>query len=102
MQIKSVFRTMSLIAALAGFTACAEPVESSTAQESTSFHRAKASLHGIILSVAPSPLGCFSLEGSTFVPDPLGDSNGATISTSNCEWNAAIGQCECDVTITMQ
>lgn len=102
MQIQHVFRTVLLISALACVTGCTELVESSTDQASTSFHKAKANLRGVILSVAPSPLGCFSLEGSIFVPDPLGDSNGTTITTSNCEWNAAIGQCECDVTITMR
>jgi hypothetical protein len=102
MQIQTGFRTMLLIAAIAGAAGCAEPVESSTAQASTSFHKARANFHGVILSVAPSPMGCFSLEGTSFVADPLGDSNGATISTTNCEWNAAIGECECDVTITIQ
>lgn len=102
MQIKFFLRTISLIAALASIASCIEPVESSTDQASTSLHRAKAGLRGVILSVAPSPLGCFSLEGTSFIADPLGGSNGTTITTSDCEWNAAIGQCECTVTITVR
>jgi hypothetical protein len=104
MHIRSLLSTASLIGFVAAVAACVEPVESSTTEASTtsSLHRAKANLHGVILSVAPSPLGCFSLEGSAFIADPLGNSNGATITTSDCHWNAAIGQCECDVTIAVQ
>ena len=84
---------------LAGLAACAEQPDVNLETEEQALASARVRLHGIILSeVNPPGLGCTSLESTTFVASPFG-SGGTTITTSDCEWNAAIQECECDVVI---
>jgi hypothetical protein len=99
MQILSHSKILLLSILLAGLaTACVDEPELAT--ETQALASAKVRLHGVVLGEFPGQL-CFSLEGTTFVPDPF-TGTGTTIETSNCTWNASIQQCECDVVIRRQ
>jgi hypothetical protein len=48
------------------------------------------------------PLGCAGLNGSVFIPDISGNTNGTTITNSDCHWNAPSQLCECTVTFSQR
>jgi hypothetical protein len=87
--------------ALAG---CADPADSNPPELDTesqeSRRTVRASFTGTLVTPFAVPLGCTALNGTAFVADPSGNTQGTTITTSDCHWSSATQQCECTVTLS--
>jgi hypothetical protein len=99
-----------VIASLATLGACTDPVdlggEPEVPELATQHQEQRVTVNvlyrGALITELPVVLGCFSLNGSVFVPDPSGNTQGTTITNSDCHWNSSTQRCECTVTVTQR
>jgi hypothetical protein len=111
MHHPSFSRGLFVLLVAAAFAACADPEGSGNgdpagpeiATETQAVRSTvKVAINAVLITDFPVPLGCAGLNGSVFIPDISGHTNGTTITSSDCHWNAPSQLCECTVTFSQR